>query len=140
MKVTGLTEAQESFNKIAKAANKEGLTAGRKGAKPMLEAIRSLTPRRTGNAARAVRVSNGTTKDGKVTLHIGFTGRGTNIKDAFYIQWVIGGHRIGPEELGDKRKLIPPNDFLDRAWVAAREQMADLTIKTWGDRIEKGAE
>lgn len=144
IKIEGLKEAvgmlrelardDENGPKTAKGIVRRGLRAG---AKPLLAAAKSEAPVRSGLLQQSLKIRSSSRK-GRLSVSVG-----TRAKDftgpTYYAGFVIWGHYAGSRELGSKRKHVPGNDFITRAYESAKDEAADVATQTILDGIDKAA-
>lgn len=144
VRVTGLAEVQAKFadleTKVARKILRQGLRAG---AKVVQTAARAEAPRRTGLMAANIKIRGSRGRNGSVAFRVGgsakdFKGKAKEQRP-FYMDFVEGGHFAGPRKLGDKRKFVPGNHFLTRAYEASREAAVAAVAATWKTLIEEAA-
>ena len=140
MNVAGLKETSDALNELPQTVAKRILRKGlRVGAKVVLSVARADAPvGSSGRLRKNIKIRGGRGSNGKIVLNVGvgakdFTG------EAFYASFVLYGHRVGPRRLGNARKLVPANNFLERAYDAAKENAVTVTAETWVELIEASA-
>ena len=127
--VTGIEQASEGLTDLDQKVQKSVIRkAVRTGIKIWLEAARGEAPAQSGKMRKNIKIRNGKTGNGKFTLTVG-----VNEKDfsgpVFYSAFVLFGHKVGSRKLGDKRKSVPANDFIQRAFEASKEDGANVAIE-----------
>lgn len=138
MKVQGLQEATQALRELDRKAQKRIVRkALRAGGKVIQDKARTEAPTRTGALKRNVKIRGGRASKGSVALNIGIGARDFTGK-TFYGGFVQYGHRIGKRALGSKRKLVPPNEFLTRAFDATKEQAVTVVVQALGELLEPG--
>lgn len=135
--LAGLDEAKENLAELDRKVQKSIVRKGvRKGCKVLLDASRAAAPELSGKLRKNIKIRGKSSKPGTFALSVGvsakdFTG------PAFYGVFVLLGHRVGARRLGDKRKIVPANDFLQRAFDATHEQAAEVAGDTIGELIQQ---
>ena len=134
-----MPEAAESLKQLGRTTERKILRKGlRAGAKIIKAAAQADAPSRTGLMARKIKVRAGKSGKGRISVNVGvgakdFTGK------AFYAAFVLFGHRVGSRKLGDSRKIVPANNFLERAFESSGESAKEAAVATWGELIEQAA-
>ena len=136
--IDGLKELQNALLDLEpKVARKYATKSLREAMKLILEEARSRCPVKSGATKKALRIRAGRNKKGyrSVTVVIGnkwFTG------EEFYAAFVLFGHRQGSRKLGNARKEIPANPWLEQAAIAKEGASVEKLTETLGQLIEDG--
>lgn len=138
MNVTGAEEVKGFLDllnvKVAKSILRKGLRAG---AKTLVASARSEAPKLTGALKRNIKIRGGIrVPKGSVSMSVGvgakdFTGK------TFYAAFVLWGHKVGSKKLGDARKQVAANEFLDRAYDATNQTVVTVATDKWMELIRK---
>lgn len=126
--VLGLKDVKDSLNKLSKDLRTTIiLDALRVAGRPMLDRVRSLTPVRSGDLRRAIRVVIGSAKDGRVYYRVVINKRNF-VGDQFYgaIQ------EYGSEKLKAKR-------FMRRGFQQTKSQVERNTERLIAEAVQKAA-
>jgi HK97 gp10 family phage protein len=107
----------------------------RASTKPTAKLATSTAPEKTGLMKSQIKTRSGGVKKGTYKMTVGvskknFTGT------AFYFAFEIFGHRVGKRELGDARKMVPKNDFMDKAYEATANGSIEIFRETITDFID----
>ena len=136
MTVTGLKQTEARLKDLEKKTTKSlGRKALRAGAKVILAAARADAPVVTGRTKKNIMIRSARSKRGSLALSVGVDYRDYT-GDTFYASFVLYGHRVGSRKLGDNRKMIKANNFLQRALDSSGPAAADTIMETWQSLIE----
>lgn len=136
MSVTGLKETQAALKELDRKATKSlGRKALRAGAKVLLAAARTDAPELTGRTRKNIKIRGGRSRAGALALSVGVSAKDFS-GEAFYASFLLFGHRVGSRKLGDNRRMIPANNFLERAYEASGQDAADTVMEQWVELIE----
>jgi HK97 gp10 family phage protein len=118
--------------KVQRSIIKKGL---RVGAKIIQQAAKAAAPVESGLVKRSIKVRSGKAGKGVTKINVGMGAKDYTGK-AFYASFLIYGHKQGNRKLGDKRKSIPANNFLGKAFEENKEAAQQAVIDSWLDQIE----
>lgn len=136
MSVTGFKETAAALKELDRKATKSlGRKALRAGAKVLLAAARTEAPELTGRTRKNIKIRGGRSRAGSLSLSVGVSAKDFS-GEAFYASFVLFGHRVGSRKLGDNRRMIPANNFLERAYEASGQNAADTVMEQWVELIE----
>jgi HK97 gp10 family phage protein len=107
----------------------------RAGAKVMQDAAKALAPVRTGKLQSSVKVRSGKSKKGVIKINVGIGAKDFQ-GETFYGGFVEWLHRIGKRSLGDARKVVPANPFMEKAFEASKDNAQVKAIESWQSEIE----
>jgi HK97 gp10 family phage protein len=107
----------------------------RAGAKVTLKPARANAPVKTGLVKRSVKISTGKRRKGTYTLNVGIP-KGS---EGWYGALVERGHKIGKRELGDKRKDVPGQHWIEKAYQETKDEAVDTIRETAIQLIEDAA-
>lgn len=139
LNVAGLQETKQALEALGIKTEKKIIRKGlRAGAKIVQAACQSEAPKLTGFMASKIKVRSGKAGKGKLAVTVGVGAKDFK-GDAFYGAFVEYGHRVGSRRLGDKRKLVPANNFLERGAQASAQSAIDAATQVWNDEIQKAA-
>lgn len=140
MIIRGLKEAITALDKLESAVAKKILRkALRAGATLPLKAAKTNAPVRTGALRRSLKVRAGRSRKGVIHVVMG-TGKKWFVGPMYYSAFVVMGHKQGSKRLGNARKDIPPNTFMNDAYEATKEATIDAISETMLAEIEKTAQ
>jgi HK97 gp10 family phage protein len=122
--------------KVAKKYVKKGL---REACKVTLKRARSTAPVASGQVKRNIKVRGAKSTKYLINMVVGlaqkwFTG------PTFYAAFVAFGHRIGRRQLGDSRKEVPANEWLDKAYESTKTTAVERFREVITDLIENNTE
>jgi HK97 gp10 family phage protein len=137
IEIKGLEEVIGGLKKLEEAVQGKILAkACRDGAKVILAVEQAEAPVKSGFMKSEIKIRSSSRKSqGIFRASVGVSAK-DYVGDAFYASFVIYGHMLGSRKLGDKRKVIPGNDFLKRSAAMAGDKAAQTMI----DSIAKGIE
>jgi HK97 gp10 family phage protein len=108
--IAGLKDLE---TKVAKKYVRKALRAA---AKPTLAAAKATAPvGESGELQRAVKLKSGGIKKGIIRIIVG-VGKKWFTGPTFYAAFVAMGHKVGKRDLGDSRKQVAPNEWLENAY------------------------
>jgi HK97 gp10 family phage protein len=135
--ISGLRETQARLQSLGPRVEKRVIRKGlRQGAKIVLAAARAEAPERSGNVRRNLKIRSGKGSKGTIALSVGAAAKDFK-GPAFYTGFLIYGHHVGSRKLGDKRKFVPANNFLQRAYDGTKEAAAERTVAAWVELIDQ---
>jgi HK97 gp10 family phage protein len=139
MQIEGLDETvdrlSELSSKVSKGIVRKGLRAGAKiirgGAQAEVHSVSGIT-------SKNIKVRAGRSRKGMVSVTVGigvkyFSG------PAFYAAFDLFGHRVGSRKLGNARKEVPANNWLNRACQAKKSEAVEVITDTIITGIEAAA-
>ncbi len=134
--ITGLSATRQALEQLPLKVEKRILRKGiREGAKVMLSAARADAPSLSGATRRNVKIRGGRSKPGTIGLSVGVAAKDF-AGPTFYAGFVIYGHRIGKRALGDRRKLVPADNFLSRAYEETKDEAVAVTAAKWAELVK----
>lgn len=110
---------------------RKGLRSGSKIIKRETEAGAPVGP--TGRFKKSFKVRAMKRRRGRIGIQVQ-SGEGFFKGETFYGGFVALGHRVGPRRLGDKRKQVPPNRFMQEA----ADRAAPEAIRVLEDEVRRG--
>jgi len=131
MIITGLKETIERLEKLDAAVQKKILRkALRAGAKLTLAAAKANAPFKSGDLKRSLKVRAGRSKKGTIRVIMGSGRKWFQGTRQFYGSFITlpPGFRIGNRRLGNKRRLVPYNKYMENAYGSTK-QAAVETIR-----------
>jgi len=120
--------------KIGKKYVRKALRAS---AKPTLAVAKSTAPVRTGLLQQNLKLKSAGQRKGVFRMAVGI-GKKWYVGDFFYAAFVAFGHRVGNRKLGDARKVVPPNEWLTKAYDSTKEGAIAIFRETIMDLIDSG--
>lgn len=135
--ITGIEQAGAALKELDAKVQKTIVRRGvRVGCKIWLEAARGEAPVQSGKTKKNIKIRNGKAGQGKFALNVG-----VNAKDfagpTFYSSFVLFGHKVGSRRLGDKRKEVPANNFLKRAFEEKKEAVMNAATESIAAQIQE---
>jgi HK97 gp10 family phage protein len=135
--ISGLSEIKARLESLGLRVEKRVIRKGlRQGAKIVLGAARAEAPERSGTVLRNIKIRAGRGSKGVISLTVGAAAKDFK-GPAFYAGFLIYGHHVGSRKLGDKRKFVPANNFLQRAYDGTKEAAAERTAAAWVELIDQ---
>jgi HK97 gp10 family phage protein len=135
--VKGLRELDKRLGELeSKLATKILDKALRKAAKPILDAAKAGAPVESGTLIKSIKIRKGKAKRGLRSVIVG-VGDKWFLGDEFYAAFVEFGHLQGSRKLGNTRKKIPGEHFIEYAYDEQKAAATQLLIQTLGELIDK---
>lgn len=143
MAVAGAAELERKLlgleRKVGRKVVRQALRAG---AKIVLAAARAGTPTRSGKLRKQtkVRTARGQRPGAyAITVTSGESADVMTAGDAYYGAFLHMGHRVGHRRLGNARRQVPPNPWIDRAFEASKAQAEQAVLSHLAAGIERVA-
>jgi HK97 gp10 family phage protein len=134
--VEGVTEAVKGLDELERKMQNKIIRKGlRAGGKVWRDAARGEAPTRSGKTRRAIKVRAGKRTKDSISVSVGISDKDYS-GEAFYAAFVLYGHRVGRRSLGDARKLVPANNFLERAYNQSGQAAGDKAIEVMKEELE----
>jgi len=143
MEVKGLREVQEKLKELQKkTSNKLTKKALRAGAKIVQAEAKADAPSISGTIKKSIKVRAGKRRKGSLSIVVGI-GKKWFAGPMFYAAFVLLGHKIGKrsgshrkKDPNDKRKAVPPHNFLKDAYERTKNRALDTMISTLSESVE----
>lgn len=128
-KIDGLKDVEKALEVLPKNLQGNVLrTANRRLVAPIRKEVKSQIPKRTGKAARELKIK--TSRSDKTAVQLGFT------SDAFYMRFIERGTRVRQTLSGNSKGSITARPFIERAYErGSREIIKNKAPKEYGDIV-----
>jgi hypothetical protein len=132
--------AVKGLDELERRLQRKGIrTSLRTAAKPTLSLSRSTAPVFTGLLQQNIKLRSAGVRKGTYKMNVGI-GKKWFTGPTFYGAFEAFGHRIGKRQLGDVRRQLPPNTWLEKAYEATKATAVELFRATIMGFIERGGE
>jgi HK97 gp10 family phage protein len=130
---SGAIKGLESLErKVAKKYVRKSLRAACK----VTHAVAVATaPVASGLTKQNIKVRSAGVKKGVIKMIVGI-GKKWFSGPTFYSGFVAFGHKVGNRKLGDARRQLAPNDWLEKAYESTKAEAVDVFAETIGQLIE----
>ena len=130
---TAIQGLENLDRKLMKKGIRQSLRAS---AKPTLGVAKATAPSASGLLSRNVKLRSGGTRKGTFRMNVGI-GKKWFTGPAFYGAFVAFGHRVGKRQLGNSRKIVPPNNWLTEAYEQTKAEAVEIFKTEIEDFIEE---
>jgi HK97 gp10 family phage protein len=108
----------------------------RNGGKIVQKAAKANAPVKSGALKKAIKIRAGKRVTGKQSVFIGTSDKAF-VGKMFYAAFIEFGHKQGSRKLGNERKDIAANPFMENAYETTKTQTEQTIINELWDGIEK---